>query len=193
MDMDELNEKVFKDGAPRKTERFHQIPIFSNLNGKEVGRILRITDEVVIKTGEFVFQPGEAPDGFYILLDGRVDIRIPPGGPNQRETSIATLSNRSVFGEMSFIGKRNRSAFAVALEETRLNKINGADFYDMLDKGDVAAYKVIYNCARLIGTRLRRVENELLQVLSQLGPDTRKQKLAELQEFRDTLFQEWSF
>ncbi len=175
----------------RKTERFHQIPIFSNLAGGEVGRILRITEEVGFPGRTDIFKPGDPSDAFYIILDGRVDIRIP--NESGATTTIATLSNRSVFGEMSFLGQRPRSAYATTVDETRLTKVHGADFRAMLDKGDVAAYKVIYNFAILISSRLRRVENELLHVLEGIPPGTKEEKLAELQQFRQTLFQEWSF
>lgn len=174
----------------RKTERFHQIPIFSNLTGQETGRILRITAEQLVPAQKEIFKPNDPCDGFYIILDGRVDIRIPSSGGT---TTIATLSNRSVFGEMSFLGKRPRSAWATALEETRLNKIDGDAFQAMLDKGDLAAYKVIHNFAKLIAGRLRRVEDELLRVLDSVSPERRATKLAELQEFRQTLFRDWSF
>jgi CRP/FNR family transcriptional regulator, dissimilatory nitrate respiration regulator len=179
----------------RKTERFHQIPIFSNLAGQEVGRILRITDEVNIPAGTAIFSPQDPCDGFYIILDGRVDIRMPPGpkNPTNAPTTIATLANRSVFGEMSFLGKRPRSNYAVALEDTRLNKVRGPDFQALLDQSDVAAYKVVYNFAKLIAGRLRRVEDELLRTLDAIGPEKREAKLAELQEFRQTLFRDWSF
>ena len=176
--------------APRKTERFHQIPIFSNLGGKEVGEILRITEEIQVEEGEAVFGPGDEPDSFYILLDGRIDIRIPNGADT---VTIATLSNGSVFGEMSFLGKRPRSAHATARSQTRLNRVDGKKFFALIEQGNVAAYKVTYNFAMLIASRLRRVENELLQVLEAVGPDQRTEKLKELQEFRNTLFEEWSF
>jgi len=177
----------------RKTERFHQIPIFSNLGGQEVGRILRITKEETFAAGERIFSPGDRSDGFYIILDGRVDIRITGREETGDPTTIATLAHRSVFGEMSFLGKRARSAWAVATEETRLNKVQGDDFNALIEKGDVAAYKVIYNFAKLIAGRLRRVEDELIDVLEKLGPEKREAKLAELQEFRQTLFRDWSF
>ncbi len=177
----------------RKTERFHQIPIFSSLSGQETGRILRITQEVAVPRDGTIFKPGDPCDGFYIILDGRVEIRIAPGTPGAEGTTIATLATRSVFGEMSFLGKRNRSAWAIAREETRLNRIDGAAFQDLLDKGDIAAYKVIHNFAKLIATRLRKLEDELMRVLEAVAPERRSAKLAELQEFRQTLFRDWSF
>ena len=51
-----------------------------------------------------IFKPGDPCDGFYIILDGRVDIRIPSAG---NTTTIATLANRSVFGEMSFLDRKS--------------------------------------------------------------------------------------
>jgi CRP/FNR family cyclic AMP-dependent transcriptional regulator len=184
-----VNEKSRKEH--RQTERFHQIPIFSDLSGQETGRILRITSERSFATGSEIFKPGDATDAFYIILDGKVEIVLPtPSG----KTSIATLSNRSVFGEMSFIGKRPRSAQARALEDTRLQRIDGPAFQDMLDKGDLAAYKVMANFAKLIAGRLRKVEDELVRVLEDLPSDTgRTARLAELQQFRQTLYKDWSF
>lgn len=177
----------------RKTERFHQIPIFSNLQGAEVGRVLAITKQKTYEVGEQIFQPGDPNDGFYIILEGRVDIRIASDEAEGQPTTIATLSNRSVFGEMSFLGKRNRSAWAYATEETRLNHVDGAKFQILLDQGDVAAYKVIHNFAILIAGRLRRVEDELLVALDAIAPEKREAKLAELQQFRDTLYRDWGF
>jgi CRP-like cAMP-binding protein len=178
----------------RQTERFHQIPIFSDLSGQETGRILRITSERNFPANSEIFKPGDATDSFYIILDGKVEIVLPtPSG----KTSIATLSNRSVFGEMSFIGKRPRSAQARALEDTRVQRIDGPAFQDMLDKGDLAAYKVMANFAKLIAGRLRKVEDELVRVLEELPSDTagktKNARLAELQQFRQTLYKDWSF
>lgn len=176
----------------RRTERFHQIPIFSNLNGKEVAQILRISDEVTVAAGEDVFAPGHPADGFYIITEGRITIRIRKKAGDE-PTEIATLSDRSVFGEMSFLGKRPRSGFATAATETRLTKLDGIQFQALIDQGDLAAYKVIHNIALLIASRLRTVEDELLSVLEELEPETRKVKLKELQQFRNKLFEEWSF
>lgn len=176
----------------RKTERFHQIPIFGNLSGPEVGQVLRICEEVTVPADTPVFSPGDQADGFYIINEGRVEIRI-PATDGKAPTTIATLGQRSVFGEMSFLNLRKRSAWAVALTETRLNRIKGQEFYALLEKGDVAAYKVIYNFAKLIAERLRLVEEELLNALDSVSPEKREAKLAELQQFRQSLYTDWSF
>ncbi len=174
----------------RETERFHQIPIFTDLTGAETGRILKITQEKTLPPGTEIFKPGDPTDSFYIILDGKVEIVMP--SPDGR-TTIFTLSNRSVFGEMSFLGKRPRSALARTVDETRVNRVDGDQFQTLIDKGDIAAYKVIHNFAKLIAGRLRKVEDELIRVLDTVTPAAKVAKLAELQEFRQTLYKDWSF
>lgn len=177
----------------RHTERFNLIPIFSKLRGQETGRILKICDQVTATAGTDIFKPGDPANGFYLILEGRIDIRRPPEDAGGGPLTLATLSNRSVFGEMSFLHKRPRSAFATAVKKTKLNLVRGDDFTALLDEGDIAAYKVIHNIALLTGTRLRRMEKELLMVLDAVDEKAKTKKLAELQQFRQTLFQEWSF
>jgi CRP-like cAMP-binding protein len=176
----------------RKTERFSRVPIFSQyLEESEIEEILEITEDVTYQEGEQIFQPGDANNGFYIVLSGRVEIRMPEDSGNY--SLIATLSNRSVFGEMSFLNNRNRSAYAIATSATKLSRIDGDSFRKRLEEGNLAAFKVIHNFAQLIAMRLRQVEDELLHVLDELGGAKREHKLAELQEFRQKLFKEWSF
>lgn len=177
------------------TERFKRVPIFSKyLSPDEVATIMAITDKVELEGGAEVFQPGDLNDGFYIVLSGRIDIRLPDeNSADGPFVKIATLSNRSCFGEMSFLRGSPRSAWAVADGPVKLTKIRGAEFQALLDDGNLAAYKVINNFAKLIAMRLRRVESELLRVLEGMAPAKKETKLAELQEFRQKLFQEWSF
>jgi CRP-like cAMP-binding protein len=178
----------------REAERFHAIPIFANLEQKEIGRLLKITEERTYEAGSFVFKPGDPVEGFYIILEGKVDIRSPkkddPGG---QLVTLATLENRSVFGEMALIADRKRASAAVAVQKTRLMMVAKKDFDALLADGELCAYKVIHAFAKLLGTRLRRTEDELVALIREFGAEKQDKKLAELQQFRQKLFQEWSF
>lgn len=176
---------------PRKTERFSRIPIYSGLSPEERAQIQAISREQSVPTGTDIVKPGEPGDAFYIILEGQVDVRLPKEG--EVSVVIAKLSTLSVFGEMSFLGKRKRSAFVTTTKDTRLRRIAGEDFWKLIQIGDLAAYKVIANFAKLIAERLSRVEKELLEALDKQEPETRREKLAELQQFRNKLFEEWSF
>jgi CRP-like cAMP-binding protein len=175
----------------RTTERYDQIPIFSHLNESEIGRLLRATEEVNAAVGTVLFKPGDACDGLYVVLSGKVEIR--KADQNGAQVPIAALSNRSVFGEMALLADRPRAATAVVVEAARLTLVPKTRFDDLIEKGDIAAYKVIHALAKLVVERLKRTEEEFLGALKELGAEKQKTKLAELQTFRQKVFTEWSF
>lgn len=169
---------------------FESFPIFHGLASDEIARVLEGSETLAIAPNTTIFKKGETCDGFYIVLDGQVEIRRDQNGSGVR---VALLGKPSVFGEMSLIVDRPRSAAAVATEAVRLTKVSKKRFDDLLAKGDLAAYKVIRALARIITERLKNTEEEFLATLKELGADKRDKKLAELQQFRQKLFTEWSF
>lgn len=189
---DEKEKKPRRPSSP--TEKHSAIPIFADLTQQEIGRLLRITEERAYEPGTFIFKPGDPVEGFYIILEGKIEIRSPkkdtPGGAM---VTLATLANRSVFGEMALIADRPRASAAVAIEKVRVMMVSKKDFDAMLKQGDLSAFKLIHAFARLLGMRLRRTEDELVELVHLMEGEQQTKKLAELQAFRQKLFQEWSF
>ncbi len=173
-------------------KRFDGFPIFSGLSAAEVERVLDGSEDVAFRPNERIFEKGDPCDGFYIIHEGAIEIRrrdLNGGG----EVRVALLSRPSVFGEMSLIAERPRSAAAVAVEAARLTKIPKRGFVELLDAGDLAGFKVIRAFARIVTERLKVTEEQLLGMLREVGVEKREKKLAELQAFRQKLFNEWSF
>lgn len=173
-------------------KRFDGFPIFHGLQPDELERVLRGSEEKAYKAGERIFEKGSACDGFFIITEGKVEIRRKDqnGGA---EVLVALLARPSVFGEMSLIADRPRSAAAVAVEPVKLTKVSKPRFDELLEAGDLAAYKVIRAFARIVTERLKVTEEQFLSALREIGADKREKKLAELQAFRQKLFTEWSF
>ena len=171
--------------------RFEGFPIFHGLSTDEIERVLGGSEELALGAHEKIFQKGDACDGFFVITEGKVEIRR--NDPNGGEFRVAVLGKPSVFGEMSLIVDRPRSAAAIALEAVKLTKVSKKVFDDLIAQGDLAAYKVIRSCARIITERLKVTEEQFLATLKEVGSDKREKKLAELQQFRQKLFTEWSF
>ena len=176
---------------PRPTERFLEMPIFARLAPPEVERVLACGEEVVYPAGQTVFAPGEPADALYVVLSGKVEVRRGPAG--KPPMPLATVGQGSVIGGGSCLNQHPRSAMAVVLEESRLHRIEGARFRVLLEKGEVAAFKFVHEFAKILSARLRRLEDELVRVLEGVAPEQRAQRLRELQQFRQTLYSDWSF
>ena len=171
--------------------RFDGFPIFHGLSHEEIDRVLRGSEEIRRDKHEKIFQKGDPCDGFFLIEEGKVEIRRTD--QNGGDFRVALLEPPSVFGEMSLIVDRPRSAVALALEPVKLTRVSKKVFDDQIAAGDLAPYKVIRALARIVTERLKCTEEQFLAALKDVGAEKRDRKLAELQQFRQKLFTEWSF
>ena len=101
--------------------------------------------------GEWVFEEGNKADAAYLVLEGRVEIFR---GEGTKQTSIATLGRGEIFGELSLIDGKSRTASARATKETQLMIIKPEDLesrMDQLEKAD----KVLFRLINIFVARLR--------------------------------------
>jgi CRP-like cAMP-binding protein len=76
----------------------------------------RETDVRVFSAGQPIFVEGEPGDVMYTVLQGEVEIR-------KAGRVLGTVSDGGTFGEMALLGKRRRSAAAVAKSDCRVAAI----------------------------------------------------------------------
>ncbi len=99
--------------------------------------------------GEVIFCENEPPNEVYILKKGKVRIsRIVDG----KDIQLFVMKPGDVFGEMALLENKNRSATAVALEETEVLVINRANFEMMTQKEPQLMTKLIALLADRIWT-----------------------------------------
>ncbi|MBI3859608.1 MAG: cyclic nucleotide-binding domain-containing protein [Thaumarchaeota archaeon] len=94
------------------TDALANVPFFSGLNKKLLKTIENNGKEVDFKQGVTVVKQGDLGVGFFLILDGQVEVR--KGGK-----VLAKLSRGQFFGEMSLVDDMPRSADVVAVQPTR--------------------------------------------------------------------------
>ncbi len=99
-------------GDSETVRLLHQVPIFSALTERQLGRLARDGKERTYGVGSTVVKEGEPGLGFYLVLDGKVEVR-------RKNRKLATLGPGQFFGEMALFGDHPRSADVVAAEATR--------------------------------------------------------------------------
>jgi CRP-like cAMP-binding protein len=98
-----------------------------------------------------------------------------------------------VIGEMSLMNGQARSCTGIAVTDVRLYRIRREDFMAQLDRGSLAAYKVVYNLAQVMSSRLRSVDEKLVELLNQQDEVAVVVQDTEFSDFRKKLFTEWAF
>jgi CRP-like cAMP-binding protein len=89
-----------------------KVPMFSNLTDRQLRGLARDAKERAYAEGSVIVKQGDVGAGFYLVLDGRVDVR-------RKGRRLATLGAGQFFGEMALFDEQPRSADVVAVAPTR--------------------------------------------------------------------------
>ena len=140
------------------TESFEKVPLFEGLAPTEIQDLLKIAVDIEAKKSDTVVLQDTPGDGFYIISAGAFEV-LKSGNRNE---VLGRLEQLSFFGEMSLISSEKRSATVMCVEDGRLKKIPSEPFSKLLDEGNIVAYKVILNMARILAKRLAASDNRLV-------------------------------
>lgn len=92
--------------------RLQKVPVFAGLTDRQLSGMARDGKERTYAPGAAVVHEGEDGVGFYLILDGKVEVR-------RKTKRLATLGPGEFFGEMALFVDQKRSADVVAVEPTR--------------------------------------------------------------------------
>jgi CRP-like cAMP-binding protein len=107
--------------------------------------------------GEIIFRENDAGDTAYVIERGRVVVSKAVEG---RPVHLATLGVGELFGEMSMIDDKPRSATVTALESTVVREIPREDFFESCQTHP----KIAINILQVIFERLREADATILQL-----------------------------
>src|SRR5262245_26011420 len=102
------------------------MPLFAELPEEQVSALADGATVRRFQRGAFILRAGESPEGFYVVLAGRVKILL----SNQEgdEVTLATVGPGEYLGEMGLLDDHPRSASVQALERCELVYISARDF-----------------------------------------------------------------
>ncbi len=81
----------------------------------------KVIDTVSFSTGEVIFHEGDPGEVMYLVKEGQVAIKT-------GETTLTTLDQGDLFGEMALISRDPRSATAVAKTDCKLLPVDEEKF-----------------------------------------------------------------
>ncbi len=131
---------------------------FQDFNRLEMWNIDRQTTMFTCVPGRVFYQAGETGEVLFILKEGTVQLyRLTPEG---RKLVVATLTDGSVFGEISLIGQGMHDTFAEATTPARLCVMSRVDVEALLRKKPRMALRLL----KVMSERLQAAERQLEQI-----------------------------
>jgi CRP/FNR family cyclic AMP-dependent transcriptional regulator len=134
-------------GAP--VELIQSVPLFADLESKEVEQMSRSFKERVFAPGDHITEEGKGGVGFFVIESGTAKITV--GGEQ-----VGTYGPGDYFGEVALIDAGARSATIVADSELRCWGITSWEFRPLVEAHGTIAWKLLETMAAMLRAAQQR-------------------------------------
>ena len=134
------NSAPFERRAIMATEQLTGHDLFQFLRPEQVRVLSDAAEEVTLKAGETVFRRGDEADFLFVVLEGRVALRLP--SKEGFSTLIDEVPRGAIFGSCICFQLDSYTLDARCTQESKLLKIRAATLKEQLDDDPVMGYAV---------------------------------------------------
>ncbi|MGB2867227.1 MAG: Crp/Fnr family transcriptional regulator [Bacteroidota bacterium] len=138
-----------------ETTFLRNVPIFADLEEKDLEKIVRLGTRQKYKKGNIVVLEQESGAALFVIISGKVKVvRMDEDG---REVILSMFGPGEFFGEMSLLDGMARSASVVATVKSELFMIHRRDFLQLLHEYPTVAISLLAELAM----RLRKADMQI--------------------------------
>lgn len=138
--------------------------MFRDLESDELAEIVRIMQIQRVRDGQVIFREGEPGDAWYVIHHGAVAVtKARLLGPSEE---LARLHERACFGEMALIDGSPRSATVRSVGDGTLFRFPKGAFDTLLAEGNLAAFKLVMEMAKVLCARQRRLTQQISHLMA---------------------------
>jgi uncharacterized membrane protein len=155
------------------------VKLFELLDEDELNELAASIDTEILKAGETLFNAGDYGESLYIVNSGDIELFIKDTAGQKIVLKVAQEDD--IFGEISMLDNRPRSATATALSDTELFVLDRDDLLLLFQKKPDAGL----NMLAALSTMLRDADNLLRTRVSRNVNEEMEEKLSTLQRIAD--------
>jgi len=164
---------------PCDAQELATVKLFELLDEDELNDLARSIDTEFVRAGETLFNAGDYGESLYIISKGEVELSIRDTAGQKIILKIAEEDD--IFGEISMLDSRPRSATATAITDTELFVLDRDDLLLLFQKKPDAGL----NMLAALSTMLREADNLLRTRVSRNVNDELEEKLSTIQKVAD--------
>jgi CRP/FNR family transcriptional regulator, cyclic AMP receptor protein len=123
-----------------------RVPLFSELDGRQLKKLAERFRERVLAPGTSVVQEGTMSGvGFFVVAEGEATVTV---GGNE----VATLGPGDYFGELALVSEKERTATVTAKTEVRCLEIPFWDFRDFAHANPDVTWKLLQHVVEIVAS-----------------------------------------
>ena len=135
---------------PAPEELIQQVPLFSDLDKRELQGLASTMKERTFNSGDTVATEGQTGIGFFIIDDGEASVSV-------QGEERATLKHGDYFGEVALIDDGARTATITAKTDLRCYGITSWEFRPLIAQNADLAWKMLQTMAKMLRASEQRV------------------------------------
>ena len=144
----------------------HNLPMFAELNGRELKLLEKVIHLRNYRAAETVFEEGDPGTGMYMIRSGGVGIYLKDSGGGEEE--LAVLGPGDFFGETTLTAPAPRTATARTLEASELVGLFRSDLLEMVERQPTMTSRILIGLTRIISERLQTASMEIRSLNNRL-------------------------
>lgn len=145
--------------------KLDQVQLFKDVEAQALEEISAFCTHLELEDGEtFISENDPRSRDLFILCNGRVEILTNSAGITSSESTISE-QDKELFGEISWITGRKRTASVRCVGEVEAIRIDGEQFMDYLETHPETGFKVMRAVTRLVADSLGQTDQLLKQIL----------------------------
>jgi CRP/FNR family transcriptional regulator, cyclic AMP receptor protein len=126
-----------------RLDQIARIPLFSACSQRELGRVVRAVDEIVVEPGRTLVEQGRAGHECYVIVSGEAEV-------TRDANTVATLGPGDTIGELAVLDGGPRTATVTAVTELDLLVLGQREFAALLIEVPSLSHKILVNLARRV-------------------------------------------
>src|SRR5258706_4071492 len=159
----DIIEKVTRDAETRDNlitmaAELRALEVFQHIKDEQIIRLSKFAHVQQLAEGGHVFKEEDRSMDFYVVKDGRIEIRKEtPFGPQ----ILGTLTSGATFGEMNFIDRTHRSSDAIAVEPSACYTFSFSALDQLMDQEKELAVGLHWAFWRSLTEKVRDANEQL--------------------------------
>ncbi len=125
-------------------DTLRKVPLFADLNDKELGTIASSMRERRYSAGDVVTQEGTGGVGFFVVQEGEADVTV--GGEKK-----GSVGPGDYFGEIALLNDSPRTATLTARTDMLCYGMTPWDFRPLVESNSAIAWKLLGAMAQKLG------------------------------------------
>lgn len=142
-----------------------RLPLFQELAPEQIAALEAACRERRLLKGEMLFQKGDPPKGFFVVVFGQIKLAFPSSQGNEKVVQI--LGPRQSFGEAVMFMDRPYPVFAEGLVDSLLLHIASTTVFELLERDPLFARRMLAGLALRLHSLVHDVETYSLRSSAQ--------------------------